>query len=62
MEGMHRPWCQDKVIERLSPVSYKVQVNGMVWKRNVDQLKEIFISQTQKEAAQDLTRGIYPTL
>ena len=59
--GRYTPWCRGNIIDRLSPVSYKVQVNGMIWKRHVDQLKERFISQTQRNSPQNLTTGIPDT-
>ena len=49
------PWCQGHITERLSPVSEKVQVDGMTWKRHVDQLKERQESEVHREA----DRGLY---
>ena len=32
-------WLPEKVLEWTGPVSYKVVVNGLIWRRHVDQLQ-----------------------
>ena len=36
-----KPWINAVVIKKLGPVTYLVQVRDLVWKRHIDQLRNL---------------------
>ena len=35
------PWCKGVIVSKLGPVTYRVQVDSFIWKRHIDQLKDL---------------------
>ncbi|XP_020912823.1 uncharacterized protein K02A2.6-like [Exaiptasia diaphana] len=50
-------WCPGGIIKSLGPVLYQVSVNGMVWKRHVDQLRARVVDNVEEVVASFRTRN-----
>ena len=48
----HNPWTKGVVISKLGPVTYCVQVEDFIWKRHIDQLKDLLGTKIQPEAGE----------
>ena len=46
----HNPWTKGVIISKLGPVPYRVQVEDFIWKRHIDQLKDLSGTKIQPEA------------
>ena len=48
----HNPWTKGVIISKLGPVTYRVQVEDFIWKRHIDQLKDLSGTKIQAEAGE----------
>ena len=48
----HGPWTKGVIISKLGPVTYRVQVEDFIWKRHIDQLKDLSGTKIQPESGE----------
>jgi len=53
-------WINGVIVAKLGPMTYKVQVDELIWKRHVDQLRDISLSNAQFASEIEDTKWIPP--
>ena len=55
------PWTKGVIISKLGPVTYHVQVEDFIWKRHIDQLKDLLGTKIQTRGRRDNIRAAFTT-
>jgi len=55
-------WLPGKVLERTGPVSYKVVVNGLIWRCHVDQLQSYAGLTVEESVSEEMNLEDFPEL